>query len=120
VNAHCSSAFRACPPGFLGLQKSGDAGTPDSRQILDHAHLVLSPVSFIQMIKSVAGHFFAIRTKRCLSLFENPAILDFARNAGLGLFYIVNSTAWTFVRGSQIGHANSAVHSARCYQESLA
>lgn len=119
MNAYCSSASRTCPSGFLGLQKFPDAGTPDGFQILDHAHLVLCPVSFVQMIKFVAGHFSAVRTKRCLFFLENPAVFDSARNACLGLFHIVNSAARARVGGPQIGPAYSAIHPAWSYEESL-
>ena len=82
-------------------------------EILDHAHSVVGPVPFIELLQTSTGNVVA-----CGAVFH-PATLplftgfDAAKHAGLRFPAVLCLTARTGVGQPHIGPAQSAVHSAR-------
>jgi len=119
VNANHPAAFGTRPSVLLACQESPDTEILDIFEILNHAHIVLGSISSVQMFDSVAREFFAFKTKLCFSVLKHFAVFDSASGASNGFIGIVNSAAMASFLGSQIGHANSAIHSAGCNKRNL-
>jgi len=108
-------------PVFLGLpaQELVDAVVSDEFEVLNHAHIVFSSVSSIQMFQTTTGRIVTSKTELHLTFLNDFAVLDFASNNANCLIGICCPATGAFVPFSQIGHANPAVHSAWCDQASL-
>ncbi len=81
-------------------------------KVFDHAHGVLGPVSFVQVLQTLAWEAFTFKTKACFGFLKDFTFFDFA--AGTRNRCVNNnvSATYTFIFLPQIGHADTAVHSA--------
>ena len=102
---------------FLGLpaQELIHAIVPDELQVLDHAHVIFGAIALVQMFQS-STMFFALEAELRFALIYRLTVFNAASKAGRHLLCIVSAAAWASIFVSQISHANSAVHSARCDQ----
>jgi len=106
---------------LLGLpaQELVDAVVSDKLEVIDHAHIVFSSVSSIQMFQILAGKTITSKTILCSTFLNDFAVFDFTSNNGNGFIGICCPATGASVSSCQIGHANPAVHSAWCDQASL-
>jgi hypothetical protein len=112
MNTNSFPAFGTGPPYFFIPHEFPQAKFLDVFKILDHAHIVFGPVSFIQMFQIIAGKVFTLETKPGFPVLKNLTVLDFTSNAGNGFVGINASAAGACIFFSQICHANTTVHSA--------
>jgi hypothetical protein len=84
----------------------------DILHILDHAHAIAGPVSFVEMLQAIAGKLPALKTEPGVLGLEELAPLNFAFAAGERFSGIIAPTAGAPVFRTQIRHADSAIHSA--------
>lgn len=113
VNTDCPSASGTLVLCLLFPEEDLHTVSPDIVQVLDHAHIVFSSVSFIQMFQIVAGRIVTSKTKLYFTLLNNFTVFDFTSNNGNGFIGICCPATRAFISFSQIGHANAAVHSTR-------
>jgi hypothetical protein len=85
----------------------------DILQILDHAHAIAGPVSFVEMLQAIAGKLPALKTEPGVLGLKELAPLNFAFAAGERFSGIVAPAARAPVFRPQICHADAAIHSAR-------
>jgi hypothetical protein len=78
--------------------------------MFDHAHVVSSPVSFIQMLQIFAGKIVTSKTILCFALLDNFAVYDFTSHYGNGFIGICGPATGALIFFSQISHANATVH----------
>ena len=116
MNADRTTAFSTSPPDLFVSHEAGNAEVFDIWKILDHTHVIFSPVSFIKMLQSVTGEFTTGKAEFQFCTFKHRTVFDLAVGTG-NLFAVVNCTAArASVFFSQIGVAESAVHSAWSYK----
>jgi len=110
--ANRAAAFRASPFCFFVLKKLACSNPSYVFKILDHAHPVFGPVSFIQMLQTPTGKLFTLETKSCLGLWQELTCFDFAFQARNRFINVLSSTTRTLFSFSQIRHAKAAIHPA--------
>lgn len=119
VNTDRAAAVRACPPDFLVCHELSNSKPADVLQIFEHAHVVSSLVSLVQLLHAGAGKFLTLKAKSRFHVLEVFTIFDPALNAIAGFIHVDSSAAGTLIFFSQISQANAAVHSAgsdeRCF-----
>jgi hypothetical protein len=119
MNTYCAPALGARPSRFFISDKFPYPILTYIFQIFKHAHIVLGSVSFIQMSQIGAGEIFAFKTIFCFPVLKNITILYFAHDACNRFVDIYLAASGAFISFSQVGGANSAVHSAwsneRCF-----
>jgi hypothetical protein len=113
VNTDRVAAFRAGPSCFFVCNELSNSNPSDISKILDHAHIVFSSVSFIQMFHTVAGEAFTLKTIFLFRSLEELTCFDCAPTTSNGVVSARRSTTSTFIFLPQIRHANATVHSAR-------
>ena len=108
VDAEGSSAFWAAPFYLLAFNELPYADFLDILQILEHAHPILCPVPFVQLLEPGAGEDRAGKTEPFLP----GAMLDAAMRAVMRLAAALHVTTGTFVLLPKIGQADTTVHPA--------
>ena len=63
MDANGSAAVRTEPSFMFFSQEFSDAEFFDIEKVFDHAHVVLGPVSFIEMFHFIAGERVALKAK---------------------------------------------------------
>ena len=58
-----AAAFGAGPSRFFVFYEFPNSKPSDIFKVLDHAHGIVGPVSFIQMLQALTGEFFTLKTK---------------------------------------------------------
>ena len=81
-------------------------------EIVDHAHAIVDPVAFIQVIQPVAGKVAALKAISGPASRYLLAGLYPAQNAGLRFDAVVTPASGACIPVSPIGPAEAAVHSA--------
>jgi hypothetical protein len=107
------ATLNTAPPYFFTFQKLPHSEIFDILKIFNHTHTVFGPISFVQMLQTIARNIFASKTKLHLTIFENFTGSDLASNKRDWLLIIEIATTGAFILFPQISSANSAVHSAR-------
>jgi hypothetical protein len=78
MHAHRTAAFGTLPALLLIPNKSPYTIILDITKVLDHAHMILGTIPFIQFLQSFAGKAFARKTKFKFTALYKFAILDLA------------------------------------------
>ena len=110
MNTNSTSTFRTRSSHFFISNKFSYAVFFNISKIYDHAHIVFSSVSFIQMFQIIAGKIVTSKTKLCFSFLENFTVYDFTSNNGNGFIGICSPATGAFIFFSQISHASATVH----------
>jgi hypothetical protein len=119
VAVYHSPALGAFPPFLLLLKKLPHAIFPDAFQILNHAHLEIGPIPFVELTKVFAGEISAfiaelyLTTQELMASLLKEGTLFISRPAS-GAVWHLDSLALHIVCKSKISTAYSAIHSARC------
>jgi hypothetical protein len=113
VDADGAAASGTGPSFFFVGDELPDSMLLDVSEVLDHAHPVFRPVSFIQRLHSGAGVFFTLVAEFPVVFAQFVAVLDYTFYATRGFVFVAFPAAGAFVLFPQIGHADSAVHPAR-------
>jgi hypothetical protein len=112
VNAHYSAALGTSPARFFVFNEALYAGFPYVPEVLYHAHAILGPVSFIQLLHPGAGKGFTFEAEIKPAGFPFLAVLDAAGNSGFLLEPIVFPAARAYIFIPDIGHTETAIHAA--------
>ena len=97
MNTDRTSTLGTTPSYVFIPQKFSNTEIPNISKIFDHAHIVSSSVSLIQMFQIVAGKIVTSKTKLCLSLLKNFAVFDFTSNNGNGFIGIRSPATGAFI-----------------------
>jgi len=109
-----ASALRTTPSHFFILDEFSYAPSFNVLKVFNHAHVVVGPISGIQMPQIIAGKFSAFKTKRCFSFFKNFAVFDFASDPGSWFIGVCPPAAGAFIFLTQVSYANATVHATWC------
>jgi hypothetical protein len=112
MNADRAAAIRAGPSDFFVCRELPNAKPANVLQILDHAHAVARPITFIQLLQAGTGELLTLEAESWFLVSEVCTVFDPASNAIARLIDADASAAGTFVFIPQISQANAAVHSA--------
>jgi hypothetical protein len=84
----------------------------DIPEVLDHAHTVSGPVSFIEALQAIAREFLTSKTEPGILLMKELTSPNFTFATGDRLPGILSPAARAFVSLPQICHADAAIHAA--------
>ncbi len=104
----------ALPPDLLPLHELPYSVFFDAGQVLDHAHVILRSVAFVQSFETLAWEPVASTPAVLVPGVQLVTIGDNALSAVSGLFLVWVPAANTMVLLSKMGHADATVHSAGC------
>lgn len=116
VDADCAAACGTGPSCFFFFKKLSDTVLFNGLEVFNHAHAVPGPVSPVQMVQPVAGEFTALKTIFFVAFLKRLAVFDLAYDTGYRFAGIGTPAAGAFVFIPEIGHADTAVHAAWCYE----
>jgi hypothetical protein len=114
MDADSAAAGGAGPSALFGADKSPDTGFLNISQVFDHAHVVFSTVSLIQMLHCRARERTALKAELESALLHGGTVQYFAPHAGNGFSGILSPAPGAPVPLPQVGHAEPAVHPACC------
>ena len=103
----------ALPSKFFVFKKKFNTIWINGIQILQHAHLVSSTVSFIQILKPFTGIFFTLKTKVELITDQNFTIHNLAVHTMSWFCCRTFQTSRTRIPHPQVANACTAVHPTR-------
>ncbi len=78
MDANDPAAARTFPAFLFAAEELSDTFLFDIFKVLEHAHPVFCPVSFVQMFQSLAGEYFTFKTILGFSFFEVFTVLYLA------------------------------------------
>lgn len=110
--ANSAAARGTSPAHLLTSDKSSYAPLFYVVEILDHAHTVSGPISFIQVFQNAAGKPVTFETILRLAILKGGAVLNSASKNGNSFIDIRRSAAGAFVFLPEVCHAYTAVHTA--------
>lgn len=112
VNTDDAAAFCATPPRLLIFDKGIDTDRSDILKVLEHAHPVFRPVSFVQLLQSFTGVVLAFVTEFRLTVRNIFTVFNDASHAGRRFGGIIPAAAGAFSLLSQVSKADTTIHSA--------
>ena len=97
MDTNNAAAKQALPSQSLSPDKFSDTGFFNLFKIIDHAHLVVQPVSLVQAVQVFARILFTLETILRLFFLKHFARFDFASDAGNGFAAIVSPASGAIV-----------------------
>lgn len=97
MNTDSTPAFGAGPSHLFIPNKSSDSQLFDILEIFNHTHMVLGPVSFIQMFQVATWKPFTFKTISCTAVLKDPAGFDFTLGTRNRFMGVIASTSGTWI-----------------------
>lgn len=117
MDTHSFTAMGTCPFSLFTGQKIPDPGMLYTAEIINHAHIVLCPVSLIQVFKSGTWEVIAFKTIPGSSVLKTSAVFNSASPARDRFDNIINPAPRASVPQAQVCQADAAIHSAWSYNQ---
>ena len=110
--ADSAAAFGTSPAHLFTFNKSSYSPLSYVVEILNHAHTVSGPISFIQVFQIATGELITFKTIFRLFIFKGYTVFNSASNNRNSFIDIRRSATRAFIFLPEICHAYTAVHTA--------